>query len=210
MRASFPGGFVSWVVSRSGDLSACRHGGVNWRASYQSPKAVSYRIQPHQTHGEDNGPGECLLECAMTSKGSRTGAVVCVVPSSVGPRGDCRSRYIYRLKMGGRQERDWDWPPAKKWSNPTAVIYPFCPGLEKVRHLQFLFPLIKGRYPANDNITKGELLNGVRFTSTGATVSSLCVRLPSGTIEQSETILRFKEHPVYKTVNLNGHPHGRM
>lgn len=59
---------------------------------------------------------------------------------------------------------------------------------------------------AASGVTKGELLDGVRFTSTGATVSSLCVRLPSGTIETSETTLRFKEHPVYKTVDLNGHP----
>ena len=59
---------------------------------------------------------------------------------------------------------------------------------------------------AASGVTKGELLDGVRFTSTGATVNSLCVRLPSGTIETSETTLRFKEHPVYKTVDLNGHP----
>ena len=60
---------------------------------------------------------------------------------------------------------------------------------------------------AASGVTKGELLDGVRFTSDGATVSSLCVRLPSGTIESSKTYLRFKEHPVYKTVDLNGHPH---
>ena len=60
---------------------------------------------------------------------------------------------------------------------------------------------------AASGITKGELLDGVRFTSTGATVSSLCVRLPSGTMEKSETILRFKEHPVYRTVDLKGRPH---
>jgi hypothetical protein len=30
--------------------------------------------------------------------------------------------------------------------------------------------------------------------------------LPSGTIEKSETTLRFKEHPVYKTVDLKGRP----
>jgi fructose-1,6-bisphosphatase II len=59
---------------------------------------------------------------------------------------------------------------------------------------------------AASGITKGELLDGVCFTSTGATVSSLCARLPSGTIEKSETILRFKEHPVYKTVDLKGRP----
>ena len=60
---------------------------------------------------------------------------------------------------------------------------------------------------AASGVTKGELLDGVRFTSAGANVSSLCVRLPSGTIEKSETTLCFKEHPVYRTVDLNGHPH---
>ena len=59
---------------------------------------------------------------------------------------------------------------------------------------------------AASGITKGELLDGVRFTSTGATVSSLCMRLPSGTIETSETTLKFENHPVYKTVDFNGHP----
>ena len=59
---------------------------------------------------------------------------------------------------------------------------------------------------AASGVTKGELLDGVRFTSGGAKVSSLCVRLPSGTIEKSETTLRFKEHPVYKTVDLKGRP----
>ena len=63
---------------------------------------------------------------------------------------------------------------------------------------------------AASGVTKGELLDGVRFTSGGATVSSLCVRLPSGTIEKSETTLRFKEHPVYRTVDLNGHPLNRQ
>lgn len=47
-------------------------------------------------------------------------------------------------------------------------------------------------------VTKGELLDGVRLTRDGATVSSICMRLPSGTIEKSETILHFKGHPVYK------------
>jgi fructose-1,6-bisphosphatase II len=47
-------------------------------------------------------------------------------------------------------------------------------------------------------VTKGELLDGVRFVSNGAIVNSLCVRLPSGTMEKSHTILRFKGHPVYK------------
>ncbi len=59
---------------------------------------------------------------------------------------------------------------------------------------------------AASGVTKGELLGGVRFTSVGANVRSFCVRLPSGTIEKSETTLRFKEHPVYRTVDLNGHP----
>ena len=53
---------------------------------------------------------------------------------------------------------------------------------------------------AASGITKGELLDGVRFTSTGAIVNSLCTRLPSGTIERSETILRFKGHPVYSQI----------
>ncbi len=58
---------------------------------------------------------------------------------------------------------------------------------------------------AASGITKGELLDGVRFTANGATVSSLCMRLPSGTIETSETTLKFENHPVYKTVDFNGH-----
>lgn len=51
---------------------------------------------------------------------------------------------------------------------------------------------------AASGITKGELLDGVRFVPNGAIVSSLCVRLPSGTFEKSETLLRFKGHPVYR------------
>lgn len=47
-------------------------------------------------------------------------------------------------------------------------------------------------------VTKGEFLDGVRLNRDGATVSSICMRLPSGTIEKSETTLRFKNHPVYK------------
>jgi fructose-1,6-bisphosphatase II len=47
-------------------------------------------------------------------------------------------------------------------------------------------------------VTKGELLDGVRFIPEGAVVNSLCMRLPSGTIERSETTLRFRGHPVYK------------
>ncbi len=51
---------------------------------------------------------------------------------------------------------------------------------------------------AASGVTKGELLDGVRFIPGGAIVNSLCVRLPSGTFEKSETVLRFKGHPVYK------------
>ncbi len=51
---------------------------------------------------------------------------------------------------------------------------------------------------AASGVTKGELLDGVRFVRNGAIVSSLCIRLPSGTMEKSETNLRFKGHPVYK------------
>lgn len=51
---------------------------------------------------------------------------------------------------------------------------------------------------AASGVTKGELLDGVRFTSYGAIVHSLCTRLPSGTIEKSISILRFEHHPVYK------------
>ena len=51
---------------------------------------------------------------------------------------------------------------------------------------------------AASGITKGELLDGVRLISEGAVVNSICMRLPSGTVERSETTLRFKGHPVYK------------
>lgn len=51
---------------------------------------------------------------------------------------------------------------------------------------------------AASGVTKGELLDGVRFIPNGAIVSSICMRLPSGTMEKSETTLRFKGHPVYK------------
>jgi len=51
---------------------------------------------------------------------------------------------------------------------------------------------------AASGITKGELLDGVRLLPRGAVVHSICMRLPSGTIERSETTLRFKGHPVYK------------
>jgi len=51
---------------------------------------------------------------------------------------------------------------------------------------------------AASGVTKGELLDGVRFIPNGAIVSSICMRLPSGTVERSETTLHFKGHPVYK------------
>jgi len=50
---------------------------------------------------------------------------------------------------------------------------------------------------AASGVTKGELLDGVRFIVGGAIVNSICVRLPSGSLEKSETILRFKGHPIY-------------
>ena len=51
---------------------------------------------------------------------------------------------------------------------------------------------------AASGVTKGELLDGVRIIPDGAIVYSICMRLPSGTVEKSETTLRFKGHPVYK------------
>jgi fructose-1,6-bisphosphatase II len=51
---------------------------------------------------------------------------------------------------------------------------------------------------AASGVTKGELLDGVRFVPGGAVVSSLSCRLPSGTFERSETMLRFRGHPIYK------------
>jgi fructose-1,6-bisphosphatase II len=59
---------------------------------------------------------------------------------------------------------------------------------------------------AASGITKGELLDGVRLISNGAVVHSICMRLPSGTVERSETILRFKGHPVYNQF-LNAENH---
>ncbi|MDR0461223.1 MAG: fructose-bisphosphatase class II [Nitrososphaerota archaeon] len=49
-------------------------------------------------------------------------------------------------------------------------------------------------------VTKGEILNGVQLNNNneGATVNSICMRLPSGTIEKTETTLNFKNHPIYK------------
>jgi fructose-1,6-bisphosphatase II len=51
---------------------------------------------------------------------------------------------------------------------------------------------------AASGVTKGELLDGVKFTADGAMVHSLCARLPSGTVETSTTLMRFKGHPVYE------------
>jgi fructose-1,6-bisphosphatase II len=51
---------------------------------------------------------------------------------------------------------------------------------------------------AASGVTRGELLDGVRFISDGAIVHSLCVRMPSGTIERSTSTLRFRRHPVYE------------
>jgi fructose-1,6-bisphosphatase II len=51
---------------------------------------------------------------------------------------------------------------------------------------------------AASGVTKGELLDGVRLFSNGAIVHSICMRLPSGTVERSETTLAFTGHPVYK------------
>ncbi len=56
---------------------------------------------------------------------------------------------------------------------------------------------------AASGVTKGELLDGVRFVSEGAIVNSICTRLPSGTFEKSETLLRFKGHPVYKRLSMS-------
>jgi fructose-1,6-bisphosphatase II len=53
---------------------------------------------------------------------------------------------------------------------------------------------------AASGVTKGEMLNGVRFTPNGAIVNSICTRLPSGTLERSETVLKFKGHPVYSRI----------
>jgi fructose-1,6-bisphosphatase II len=53
---------------------------------------------------------------------------------------------------------------------------------------------------AASGVTKGEMLDGVRFIPTGAIVNSFCTRLPSGTIERSETILKFSGHPVYSQI----------
>ena len=59
---------------------------------------------------------------------------------------------------------------------------------------------------AASGITKDELLEGVRLVHEGAIVQSLRMRLPSGTIERSETTLRFKKHqpPSSSFHNKNG------
>ncbi len=51
---------------------------------------------------------------------------------------------------------------------------------------------------AASGVTKGELLDGVRIIPDGAVVHSICMRMPSGTVEKSETTLRFKGHPIYQ------------
>ncbi|MFH0896770.1 MAG: fructose-bisphosphatase class II, partial [Candidatus Bathyarchaeota archaeon] len=55
---------------------------------------------------------------------------------------------------------------------------------------------------AASGITKGELLDGVKFIPNGAIVESLCTRLPSGTIEKSTTTLHFIGHPIYKDFDM--------
>lgn len=51
---------------------------------------------------------------------------------------------------------------------------------------------------AASGVTKGELLDGVRFIPGGAIVNSICMRLPSGSVERSQIRMQFKGHPVYK------------
>jgi fructose-1,6-bisphosphatase class II len=51
---------------------------------------------------------------------------------------------------------------------------------------------------AASGVTKGELLDGVRLIPQGAVVHSICMRMPSRTVERAETTLKFKGHPVYK------------
>lgn len=53
---------------------------------------------------------------------------------------------------------------------------------------------------AASGITKGELLDGVKFFEGGAIVHSICTRLPSGTLEKSVSRLRFERHPIYDTL----------
>jgi len=56
---------------------------------------------------------------------------------------------------------------------------------------------------AASGVTKGELLDGVKFIQNGAIVESLCTRLPSGTIETSRTTVHFVGHPVYKGFGID-------
>ena len=56
---------------------------------------------------------------------------------------------------------------------------------------------------AASGVTKGELLDGVKFIQNGAIVESLCTRLPSGTIEKSRTTVHFVGHPVYKGFGID-------
>ena len=53
---------------------------------------------------------------------------------------------------------------------------------------------------AASGVTKGEMLDGVRFISGGAIVQSICTRLPSGTLEWSTTNLKFSGHPIYSQI----------
>ena len=53
---------------------------------------------------------------------------------------------------------------------------------------------------AASGVTKGEMLDGVRFTEGGAIVQSICTRLPSGTLEWSQTNLKFSGHPIYSQI----------
>jgi fructose-1,6-bisphosphatase II len=50
-------------------------------------------------------------------------------------------------------------------------------------------------------VTKGELLDGVRLNNERAAVHSISMRLPSGTIEKTETTINFKKHPIYKQLS---------
>ena len=56
---------------------------------------------------------------------------------------------------------------------------------------------------AASGITKGELLDGVILIPNGAIVESLCTRLPSGTMEKSQTTMHFFGHPIYQELNMN-------
>ncbi len=57
---------------------------------------------------------------------------------------------------------------------------------------------------AASGVTKGELLDGVRIVPDGAVVHSICMRLPSGTVEKSENHPALQRTPSLQTVpNLN-------